>query len=327
MQRASAALWSGDVAARWDDLRDQISAGTNLSLAGVPNWTHDIGGFSLEDRYSREDPAHLPEWRELYLRWFQFGAFSPLFRSHGEYPQRETPIIARDDPAMMEGLTHYHRLRYRLLPYIYTLAAGTHFDDGTILRPLVMDFPADRRAWSIDDEFLLGPALLVAPVTEFGARERTLYLPAGASWIDLATGRRHEGGQQATVAAPRDRIPLFARAGAIIPLGPEVQWTGENPQGPLTIHVFAGADGAFTLYEDQGEDMGYARGEFARIPLTWDDAARTLTIGAREGRFPGMTAMREISVVVHDGASDGPAFERQPTRRATYSGEALTFGP
>ncbi len=130
IQRASAALWSGDVAARWDDLRDQISAGANLSLSGVPNWTHDIGGFALEERFSKELPEALPEWRELYLRWFQFGAFSPLFRSHGEYPFRETPIIARDDPAMMEGLTYYHRLRYRLLPYIYTLAAGTYFDDG-----------------------------------------------------------------------------------------------------------------------------------------------------------------------------------------------------
>ncbi len=327
IQRTSSALWSGDVAARWDDLRDQISAGLNLSLAGVPNWTHDIGGFALEDRFSKELPEALPEWRELYLRWFQFGAFSPLFRSHGEYPQRETPIIARDDPAMYDGLVHYHRLRYRLLPYIYTVAAGTYYDDDTILRPFVMDFEADKRTWSIDDEYLFGPALLVAPVTEFEARQRTLYLPAGTSWIEIETGRRHAGGQDVTVAAPRERIPLFARAGAIVPLGPEVQWTGEDPQGTLTVHVFTGADGAFTLYEDQGTDMGYTRGEFARIPMRWDDAGRALTVGAREGSFPGMAAERRIELVVHDGTGGGPAFAAAPAKAVTYTGAPLVISP
>jgi alpha-D-xyloside xylohydrolase len=323
VQRASAALWSGDVVARWDDLRDQISAGSNLSLSGVPNWTHDIGGFALEERFSKELPEHLPEWRELYLRWFQFGAFTPLFRSHGEYPFRETPIIAKDDPAMMGGLTYYHRLRYRLLPYLYTLAAGTWFDDGTIMRPLVMDFAADRRAWDIDDEYMLGPALLVAPVTEFGARERSVYLPDGAEWFEAETGRRLPGGREVAATAPRERMPLFVKAGAIVPLGREVQWTGEDPQGPLTVHVFAGADGAFALYEDQGEDMGYARGEFARIPFAWNDAARTLTIGPREGEFPGMAATRRIGVVVHDGGAAGPVFAAEPQRWVDYGGAAV----
>jgi alpha-D-xyloside xylohydrolase len=323
VQRASAALWSGDVAARWDDLRDQISAGANLSISGIPNWTHDIGGFAVEERYSKELPEALREWRELYSRWFQFGAFSPLFRSHGEYPLRETPIIARDDPAMLEGLIYYDRLRYRLLPYIYTLAAGTFFDDGTIMRPLVMDFAADRRAWNVDDEYLFGPALLVAPVTEFGARERQVYLPAGSDWYEAQSGRRMAGGEAVSAAAPRERMPLFVRAGAIVPLGREVQWTGENPQGPLTIHVFPGADGAFTLYEDQGEDMGYARGEFARVPLHWDDAKRTLTIGAREGRFQGMAATRKIGVVVHGDVAEGPAFEREPADWLDYDGTAV----
>ncbi len=322
IQRASAALWSGDVAARWDDLRDQISAGANMSISGVPNWTHDIGGFALEERFSKQLPDAMPEWRELYLRWFQFGAFSPLFRSHGEFPFRETPIIAKDDPAMMEGLTYYHRLRYRLLPYLYTLAAQTYFDDGTIMRPLVMDFAADRRGWSIDDEYMLGPALLVAPVTVFGARERAVYLPAGTDWFEAESGRRLAGGNEVTVAAPRERLPLFVRAGAIVPLGRDVQWTGEDPQGPLTIHVFAGADGAFVLYEDQGEDMGYARGEFARIPLGWDDERRTLTIGSRDGHFPGMAATRRIGVVVHDGNDAGPVFAREPDRWISYDGSA-----
>ncbi|KRA80591.1 alpha-xylosidase [Altererythrobacter sp. Root672] len=322
IQRASAALWSGDVAARWDDLRDQVSAGANLSISGIPNWTHDIGGFALEERFSKEQPEALPEWRELYLRWFQFGAFSPLFRSHGEYPFRETPIIAKDDPAMLEGLTYYHRLRYRLLPYIYTLAAGTWFEDGTIMRPLVMSFPGDRRAWNVDDEYLFGPALLVAPVSEFTARERKVYLPAGAGWFEAESGRRLEGGQEVTASAPRERMPLFVKAGSIVPTGRDVQSTGEEPQGPLTIHVFPGADGSFSLYEDQGEDMGYSRGEFARIPLVWNDAARTLTIGARVGRFPGMAATRRVGVVVHGDGRVGAVFAREPSRWVEYDGTA-----
>lgn len=325
IQRASSALWSGDVAARWDDLRDQISAGLNLSLSGVPNWTHDIGGFAVEDRFSKQDPAHLPEWRELYLRWFQFGAFSPLFRSHGEFPTRETYLVSEGDPAMLAGLEHYHRLRYRLLPYIYTLAAETHFKDATILRPLVMDFESDRKVWAIDDQYLFGPAIMAAPVTVFGARDRQVYLPEGSEWHDALSGKRLKGGQTVTAAAPRERMPLFVRAGAIIPAGPDVQSTAENPQGPLTIHVFAGADGHFTLYEDQGIDMGYARGEFARMGMTWDDTARTLTIGKREGSFPGMAQARAITVVLHSGGGAGDVFAQREGRKATYTGETLSL--
>lgn len=324
VQRTSSALWSGDVAARWDDLRDQISAGLNLSIAGVPNWTHDIGGFALEDRYSSEDPAHVAEWRELYLRWFQFGAFSPLFRSHGEFPRRETYIISEGDPAMREGLMQYHRLRYRLMPYIYTIAAGTHHDDSTMMRPLVMDFKADRLTWEIDDQYLFGPSLLVAPVSEFGARSREVYLPSGADWYDASSGERLAGGQSLISPAPRESMPLFVRSGAIVPTGPDVQWTGENPQGPLTCHIFAGADGAFTLYEDEGTDMGYTRGEFTRIPVTWDDAARRLTIGAREGRFPGMAQQRRITIVLHDGTQHGAIFNHTAGQVMEYTGDAVT---
>ncbi|GAB5348364.1 glycoside hydrolase family 31 protein [Alteriqipengyuania sp. 357] len=325
VQRASAALWSGDVAARWDDLRDQISAGLNLSVAGVPNWTHDIGGFSVEQRYSSEDPEHLPEWRELYLRWFQFGAFTPLFRSHGEFPLRETPIISEGDPEMRDALIAYHKLRYRLMPYIYTVAAGTHYDDGTMMRPLVMDFEADRATWGIDDEYLFGPSLLVAPVSEYEARSREVYLPQGADWYDARSGAKLAGGQTITAAAPRESMPLFVRAGAIVPMGQDVQWTGENPQGPLTVHVFAGADGAFSLYEDQGTDMGYTRGEYARIPMAWDDATRTLTIGAREGAFPGMAETRAVTVVLHDGTEGGDVFAAEEGRTVTYEGEAVSL--
>lgn len=323
VQRTSSALWSGDVAARWDDLRDQISAGLNLSLAGVPNWTHDIGGFSVEDRFSQQDPDHLVEWRELYLRWFQFGAFTPLFRSHGEFPQRETYLVSEGDPKMREALLHYHRLRYRLMPYIYTVAAGTHFDDGTIMRPLIMDFEADRKVWETDDQYLFGPSIMVTPVSEFGVRERSVYLPAGTKWFDALTGNKVVGGQVIEAHALRERMPLFISEGSIIPTGPDVQSTGENPQGPLTIHVFTGSDAAFTLYEDQGTDMGYARGEFARVPMAWNEVSRTLTVGDRAGSFPGMEDLRTLTIVLHDGAPEGDVFAERGGREVIYRGKKL----
>lgn len=179
MQRYASTVWSGDVTARWEDLKLQVPAGINMAMSGIPNWTHDIGGFAVEDRYTKQDPAHLEEWRELYSRWFQFGAFTPLFRSHGEFPFRESWNISPEGTEVYDGLVYYHKLRYTLLPYIYSAAASTYFDDGTIMRGLVMDFPEDRNVWNIGDSYMFGPDLLVAPVTEFHARSRNVYLPAG----------------------------------------------------------------------------------------------------------------------------------------------------
>jgi len=296
IQRDSAAVWSGDVASRWEDLHDQISAGVNFSMSGVPNWTHDIGGFANEERYTRQDLAHLAEWRELNTRWFQFGAFSPLFRSHGEFPYREIYEMAPAGSPTYRSMEWYDRLRYRLMPYIYTLAADTHFDDGTIMRGLVMDFAADRRTWDVDDEYMFGPAFLVAPVTEFKARERTTYLPAGASWYDLYSGRKFAGGQTVTASAPYERMPVFVRAGSIVPTGPAIQHTNEGQNGPVTIQVFTGANGSFSLYEDDGSSRRYLNGAFSRIPMTYDESSGTLTIGTREGRYPGMSANRSLRI-------------------------------
>lgn len=325
LQRASAALWSGDVAARWDDLRDQISAGVNLSMAGIPNWTHDIGGFAVEDRYTNAEPAEQPEWRELNLRWFQFGALSPLFRSHGEKPRREIYELGADDPAMMRSMLWYDQLRYRLMPYIYTVAADTYHKDGSIMRGLVMDYAADRRTWGIDDEYLFGHDLLVAPVTAFKARERSVYLPAGADWYNANSGAFHKGGQAIDAAAPYERMPLFVRAGAILPTGPAVQYARERPDGPLVLHVFTGRDGSFSLYEDDGVSPGYAKGQFARVPLTWNEATKTLTIGAREGRYAGMPTTRAISVRFHTPGRATPLdFAENAATRVTYSGHPVT---
>lgn len=325
LQRTSSALWSGDVVARWDDLHDQISAGVNISLSGIPNWTHDIGGFAVEDRYTKADPNHLAEWRELNLRWFQFSAFSPLFRSHGEAPLREIYEIAKDDRLMYDAMVAYTRQRYRLMPYIYTVAADATLSGGAIMRGLVTDFPADRKGWGIDDQFMFGPAFLVAPVTRFGARERTVYLPSGSGWYDFSNGHFHKGGRNVKAAAPREQIPLFVRAGTILPTGPAIEWVDQKTADPLVLHVFTGADGHFSLYEDDGVTTAHEKGESSRIPFDWSDKTGTLTIGARQGRYPAMLTERRFIIRFHSRQSpSAPDFDGRDGKAIIYTGEALT---
>jgi len=322
-QRTAAAFWSGDIVSRWDDLREQIAGLVNASMAGTPNVTLDIGGFSTEQRYSGKDPAHLAEWRELNLRWFQYGAFLPLFRSHGQFPYREIWEIAPEGTPHYDGFVHYLKLRYALLPYIYTLAGDTYHRDGTILRTLAMDFPDDPKVRDIADQYLFGPAFLVAPVTTFKATSREVYLPAGSSWIDFETGRRFDGGQTIVADAPLQRMPLFVRAGAIMPRTVVQQYVDEKPDAALTIEVYTGADGRFSLYEDGGRSYGYERGESSRIALAWDEAKSELSIGAREGAWPGMPATREIRVRWVDGPrGDNGTLEPAVDATVTYDGTA-----
>jgi len=324
LQRYAAATWSGDVPARWDDLYRQIAAGTNLSMSGLPNWTFDIGGFAVEGRYQRPDAAALEEWRELNLRWFQFGAFVPLFRSHGEAPRREIYNLAPSGSEIYESLAAASRLRYRLLPYIYTLAADTYHRDGTMMRGLSMDFPDDLGARDVNDQYLFGPSLLVSPVYRHQARSRRVYLPAGASWYDFHTGERFAGGRAVEAPAPLGRLPLFVRAGAILPIGPAVQHTAEKLQAPITLYVYRGADGAFSLYEDDGLSYGYERGEFARIPLSYDDTTGTLRIGARSGTFPGLVAQRTFHVRwIEAGEANAGDLDAPADATLQYAGQAL----
>ena len=326
LQRNGAAVWSGDVAARWQDLDDQISAGVNFSMSGVPNWTTDIGGFSVEARYSSQNPADQDEWRELNLRWFQFGAFSPLFRSHGEFPYREIYNIAPQGSEVYESLAWYDRLRYRLMPYIYTLAGDTYQRDGVIMRGLVMDFPQDPKVRDINDQYLFGPQLLVAPVHAFKARSRPVYLPAGTGWYDLYSGKAFDGGQTIAADAPLSRMPLFVKAGSILPIGPAEDYTGQKPADPITLYVYAGADGAFSLYEDDGLSNGYARGAFSRIPITYDQASGALTLGARQGAFPGMLQHRVFKVRwITPGAAKALDFDAAPDAVIDYTGAAITL--
>lgn len=337
IQRAAAAVWSGDVGSRWGNLREQIAAGIGIGLSGMPYWTFDIGGFTPEDRFrwaasgdalsiAGMAPELRDEWQELNLRWFQFGAFAPLFRSHGQSPYREIFNLSQEGSDVYDSLVYYTQLRYRLLPYIYTLAGDAWQRDGTLMRGLVMDFPDDPQARDVATEYLFGPAFLVAPVYEPGARRRELYLPAGADWYDFYTGEQHAGGQAIAAAAPLTRLPLFVRAGAIVPSGPAIQHTGESLNAPLTLNVYTGADGTFDIYEDDGTSYDYERGEWSRIPLRWDEVRGELTIGARVGGFEEMANERRITVRWIDGPDPQAAnFDAAPDATVTYRGEPLTL--
>ena len=325
LQRNGAASWSGDVASRWADLKNQIPAGLGFSMSGIPNWTTDIGGFALEKRYStaQPKPEDLDEWRELNTRWFQFGAFSPLFRSHGEYPYREIFNLAPEGSEVYRTLAYYDHLRYRLMPYIYTVAADTWFKDGSIMRAPVMDFPSDPALRDLKDQFLFGHALLVSPVTDYKARSRTVVLPAGADWYDFYSGEKLTGGQSVKVDAPLSRIPLHVRAGTILPIGPDIQYTGEKPDAPLTLAIYRGADGLFSLYEDDGVSNGYKTGAFSRIPIRYDEASGILTLGDREGTFPGLVDKRVFRLHLVSGKdAKAASFDETDDGSVTYDGHA-----
>ena len=318
LQRYSTASWSGDIGTRWEDMKTQITAGLNYSLSGIPFWGQDIGGFSVENRYANaqrlfdrtgEENEDLKEWRELNVRWHQWGVFCPLYRAHGQFPYREPWNIAPEGHPAYENIVAQDRLRYRLMPYIYTLDARVWFDDYTLMRGLVMDFTDDPVARNIDDEFMFGDAFLVCPVYEYKARTREVYLPEGG-WYDFNTGKYCEGGDRFIANAPYESTPVYVRAGSIVPMGPAIEYTAQEQDGSLYIQVYGGKDGSVTLYEDDGLTYAYEKGAYANIPMKWDDASHTLTIGAREGSFDGMKAKRTIHAVLYspEGTQDVDAF-------------------
>lgn len=324
LQRCGAAVWSGDIAPRWSDMKNQIAAGIGFSLSGLPNWTMDIGGYQPETRYLDPDAANLAQWREQYTRWFEFGAFCPIFRSHGQVPYREIFNVAPPGSRIYDILVSYDRLRYRLMPYIYSLAGNTWLHNGTIMRALEMDFPADPNVRSIATEYLFGHAFLVSPVYRYRARNWSVYLPAGTSWYDFYTNRSYAGGQTVTVAAPLSQMPLFVRAGSIVPVGPAIEYTGEKPDAPITLLVYTGRNGTFTLYEDQGTNLGYQKGRYSLIPFSYDRASDTLTIGARKGSFEGMPQRRVFDVRwIRPGSAAGDDFQARPDTSVEYSGTPI----
>ena len=321
LQRYAAANWSGDIAARWHDMKSQIPCGLNFCISGIPYWTMDIGGFAVETRYNDAKGKDLDEWRELMTRWFQFGTFAPIFRVHGQYPYREMFNVAPENHPAYQAMLAYDKLRYRLMPYIYSLTGMTWLHDYTIMRALVMDFSSDKSVQNISDQFLFGPAIMVNPVYKFNARSRNVYLPATTGWYDFYTGKHYAGGQTINAAAPYSNIPVFVREGAILPVGPEIQYTTQKPADPITLFVFAGKDGNFTLYEDENVNYNYEKGAYALIPISFNDATKTLIIGARKGKFTGMTVNRTFNIVIVTLDKPGKLkFDGTPDKTIKYNG-------
>jgi alpha-D-xyloside xylohydrolase len=319
-QRYGVTAWSGDVLSDWVTFARQIPAGLNYSISGMPYWTTDIGGFisggNLEDE----------KFRELFVRWFQFGTFSPIFRVHGTRNPSENELWSYGADAQ-KILVDYDTLRYRLMPYIYSDAWQVTSKHGTLMRPLVMDWREDVDAQNTGDEYLFGPAILVAPVTTQGSTSRTVYLPQ-ATWYDFWTGEKQDGGKRIQADAPLEKLPLFVRAGSIVPMGPAMEWSTEKPADPIEVRVYPGADGDFTLYEDENDGYAYQKGAHATIGLHWDDGAKTLTIGAREGSFSGMLKERTFRVVVV-GSGHGVGIGESEKAEATvsYKGEKAEVKP
>lgn len=317
MQRNAAAAWSGDLFSTWTALKRQIPAGLNYSLSGLPYWTTDIGGFVGA---SPNDPAY----RELFVRWFEYGVFCPIFRVHGTRATNQNELWSYGYEAQTI-LTRYDNLRYRLMPYIYSTAWRVTHHGYTLMRPLVMDFPSDPEARRIGNQFMFGPSLLVSPVTNPGVDSRRLYLPP-AEWYNFWTGSKLSGGRFIDAKSPLQTEPIYVRAGSILPLGPFEQYTGQKPDAPVELRVYPGADGHFTFYEDDGETYAYEKGAYATIPIDWNDATHTLTLGARHGSFPGMNARRRFNIVwVSEGHGSGIRTAQPADKFVQYDGSALSI--
>ena len=323
-QRNSAITWSGDIQGTWQVLKNQIPAGLNFSLSGIPYWNTDTGGFFGNRSAGNGNPTN-PQYQELFARWFQFSAFCPMFRVHGSYGLNPGKEIWRFDDKTQNIMRQYLNLRYRLLPYLYSVAWDVTANGQTFMRPLVMDFAGDPQAANVGSEYLFGPSILVTPVTTAGATRQPVYLPAGKGpWINFWTGAMAIGGQSVETEAPVDTLPLYVRPGSILPLGPLLQYSSEKPADPIELRIYAGANGSFTLYEDEGDSYRYEKGAFATIPLAWDDATQTLTIGPRRGEYPGMLKDRTFNIVlVKENHGQGVAVVDSPDRTIKYAGAEM----
>jgi len=322
LQHYGAAVWSGDIGSRWLDMKNQVSAGVNFSMSGLPYWTMDIGGFAVENRYANAKGEVANEWKELMTRWYQFGAFCPLFRSHGQYPYREIFNTAQPGDTAYQSILFYDKLRYRLLPYVYSTAAKTYHDDYTIMRGLPMDFPNDKNVLTINDEYLFGPSLLINPVYNYHQRTRKVYLPNGQGWYDLYNGKFFNGGQSIKTDAPYDRMPVFVKEGSIIPVGPELQYTSQKSADTITLFVYAGNNASFNLYEDEDTNYNYEKGIFATIRIDYNEGDRSLTINDRKGEFPGMLGKRIFNIIwVTKNKGKRLDFYQQPDEQVLYGGK------
>jgi alpha-D-xyloside xylohydrolase len=312
-QRNSAISWSGDIHGTWDVFRKQIPAGLNFSMSGIPYWNTDIGGFF-------GGKTSDPNYQELFVRWYQFGAFTPMFRVHGSGAGKEFWLW---DKPTQQTLRKFERLRYRLLPYIYSVSWQVTNNGSSMLRPLVMDFAGDPAALTVGDQYLFGPDLMVNPVTTAGATTRPVYLPGKTAWFDFWTGRREAAGGKVEAAAPIDSMPLYVPAGSILLLGPDLEWVDQKAADPIEVRVYPGANGSFTLYEDAGDSYDYEHGAHATIAFQWNETTRTLTIGKRAGAYEGMLTKRTFRVVLVDQQRGGGLDDSASARSVAYSGEEV----
>ncbi len=337
-------MWSGDVNSSWDMLRKQVPAGLSFTLTGNPNFNTDIGGFfcgSYNTRGGGSAPRN-PQFQELYVRWMQYGLFCPVFRSHGADAPREIWQFGQKGQPVYDAIEKQIRLRYRLIPYLYSTAWQVTSNNDSYMRPLFADFAQDRKVWDMTDEFMFGHSILACPIVDpqyteekiirtnamtgwnrqnvtdgssAGAVDFTAtksakkYLPKGATWYDFWTGRSFKGGQDLTIETTFDRVPMFVRAGSILPLGPEMQYVGEKAWDNLELRVYPGADGQFTLYEDEGDSYNYEKGVYSTITFKWNDRSRTLTVGQRQGQFPGMLQTRQFTVILPDGRQQTVSYD------------------
>jgi len=333
-QRYSTATWSGDIATRWEDMRAQMTAGINYSMSGLPFWGMDQGGFCVENRYvaaqqefdkTGKENADLKEWRELQARWNQFGCFVPLYRTHGQWPTREVWNIAPADHKAYKTIVAYDKLRYRLMPYLYSMAGMVHLKDYTMMRGLVMDFNGDDKVLDIKDQWMFGSALMACPVGEYQKYSRNVYLPQQKGWYDFYTGKYYAGGQTIVADAPYEKIPVFCPEGAILPVGPEMEWSDQKKAELIDLYVYAGKDGQFTIYEDEGTNYNYEKGKYATIDIKYNDAQKTVTIGSRKGSFDGMLQKRRFNVILVNAQNNqGVNLAKSPKgKMVSYSGKQV----
>ena len=349
-QRYGVNVWSGDVASTWESFRNQIPAGLNFSLCGMPHWNSDIGGFfagHYNKSWNDDSASKNPLYQELYVRWLQFGTFNPMMRSHGTDVYREIYKFGKKGEPVYDAIEKMIGLRYSLLPYIYSTSWEVSNRQSSFMRALMMDFVDDRKVWDINDEYMFGKSLLVAPIAHAqytpeavvkvseeegwnrdGAKKTktdvavdfretkstNIYLPAGTLWYDFWTNEKHEGGKEITKETTLDVIPLYVKAGSIIPVGPQVQYATEKPWSHLELKVYAGANGNFILYEDEFDNYNYEKGAYTEIPISWNNASRKLTIGARKGAYEGMLENRKFTVTLQDGTQ----------KSVDYNGKAVS---
>ena len=349
-QRYGANVWSGDVASTWESFRNQIPAGLNFSLCGMPHWNSDIGGFfagHYNKSWNDDSASKNPLYQELYVRWLQFGTFNPMMRSHGTDVYREIYKFGKKGEPVYDAIEKMIGLRYSLLPYIYSTSWEVSNRQSSFMRALMMDFVDDRKVWDINDEYMFGKSILVAPITHaqytpeavvkvseeegwnrdgvkkaktdvavdfMETKSTKIYLPAGTLWYDFWTNEKHEGGKEITKETTLDVIPLYVKAGSIIPVGPQVQYATEKPWDHLELKVYAGANGNFILYEDEFDNYNYEKGVYTEIPISWNNTSCKLTIGARKGAYEGMLKNCKFTVTLQDGTQ----------KNVDYNGKAIS---